>query len=173
MAWTTPTTRATGVLVTASIWNTDLVDNLAWLHDPPACRVYNSGNISISSGTPTALTFDTERFDTDAIHDTGSNTSRLTAKTAGVYIIAGSIEFASAPNSAGYVAIKHSPSGNLIAYQSIPNNANARAVAACIYKLAVNDYVELVVNQNTGGPININAVAAYSPEFEMAWTGAG
>lgn len=28
MAWTTPTVRATGDLITASIWNTDLVSNL-------------------------------------------------------------------------------------------------------------------------------------------------
>src|SRR5687767_11211551 len=31
MAWTTPTTRTTGDLITAAIWNTDLVDNLAYL----------------------------------------------------------------------------------------------------------------------------------------------
>lgn len=31
MAWTTPTVRATGYLVTASDWNTDLVNNLAYL----------------------------------------------------------------------------------------------------------------------------------------------
>lgn len=31
MAWTAPTTRATGDLITASIWNTDLTDNLAYL----------------------------------------------------------------------------------------------------------------------------------------------
>lgn len=31
MAWTTPTTRTTGTLITASIWNTDLVDNLIYL----------------------------------------------------------------------------------------------------------------------------------------------
>lgn len=34
MAWTTPTTRSTDDLINASIWNTDLVDNLAWLKDP-------------------------------------------------------------------------------------------------------------------------------------------
>lgn len=33
MSWTDPTTRATGDLITASIWNTDLVDNLVALHD--------------------------------------------------------------------------------------------------------------------------------------------
>jgi len=31
MAWTTPTVRSTGDLITSSIWNTDIVDNLAYL----------------------------------------------------------------------------------------------------------------------------------------------
>jgi len=35
MAWTAPTTRATGNLITASIWNTDIVDNLDALKAPP------------------------------------------------------------------------------------------------------------------------------------------
>lgn len=35
MAWTTPTTRTTGELITASIWNTDLVDDLKYLKGSP------------------------------------------------------------------------------------------------------------------------------------------
>jgi hypothetical protein len=35
MAWTTPTSRSTGNLITASIWNTDLVANLAYLKNAP------------------------------------------------------------------------------------------------------------------------------------------
>lgn len=31
MSWTAPTTRSTGDLITASIWNVDLTDNLAYL----------------------------------------------------------------------------------------------------------------------------------------------
>jgi hypothetical protein len=34
MAWTAPTTRATDDLINASIWNTDVVDNLAFLKNP-------------------------------------------------------------------------------------------------------------------------------------------
>lgn len=34
MAWTAPTTRTTGELITAAIWNTDIVDNLDALKDP-------------------------------------------------------------------------------------------------------------------------------------------
>ncbi len=33
MPWTNPTTRSTGDLITAAIWNTDLVDNLRFVHD--------------------------------------------------------------------------------------------------------------------------------------------
>lgn len=33
--WTTPTTRSTGLLVTAAIWNTDIVENLKYLKDSP------------------------------------------------------------------------------------------------------------------------------------------
>ena len=33
MAWTDPTTRSPGDLITATIWNEDVVDNLDFLHD--------------------------------------------------------------------------------------------------------------------------------------------
>jgi hypothetical protein len=33
--WTAPTTRSTGALVSASIWNTDIVENLKYLKDSP------------------------------------------------------------------------------------------------------------------------------------------
>lgn len=33
MAWTTPAARAVKALITAAIWNTDLVANLNYLHD--------------------------------------------------------------------------------------------------------------------------------------------
>lgn len=35
MAWTTPTTQTSGALITASTWNTDLVDNLKYLKNAP------------------------------------------------------------------------------------------------------------------------------------------
>ena len=58
-------------------------------------RVYNSAAQSITTSSATALTFDTERYDTDTIHSTSVNTSRLTCITAGIYIISGQMEFAS------------------------------------------------------------------------------
>lgn len=42
MAWTTPTTRVTGELITAAIWNTDIKANLDYLFARPlADTIYN------------------------------------------------------------------------------------------------------------------------------------
>ncbi|KKL75014.1 hypothetical protein LCGC14_2059110, partial [marine sediment metagenome] len=57
-------------------------------------RVTNSAAITLTTTTDTGLTFDQEDYDTDTIHDTGSNTNRLTATTAGKYIITGAARFA-------------------------------------------------------------------------------
>ena len=68
-------------------------------HPDIGARVYNNANISIPDSTVTALTFNSERWDTDSIHSTVSNTSRLTAQTASKYDIKGNIKWAS--NSTG------------------------------------------------------------------------
>lgn len=51
MAWTSPTTRATGDLITAAIWNTDLVDNLSL-----AWHQVATGSGSGDTGITTTLT---------------------------------------------------------------------------------------------------------------------
>lgn len=43
MAYTTPTTRTTGTLITASIWNTDIVDNIIYLKSAVSAQFWLSG----------------------------------------------------------------------------------------------------------------------------------
>jgi len=133
-------------------------------------RVYNSGALTITNNTLTALTFDSERFDTDTIHSTASNTSRLTATTAGKYAISGHIEWAANATGHRLIAIRLNGTTSLA---SIRRNAISGGAAteqqsiATIYELAVNDYVELHVLQTSGGNLNVNAAGNYSPEFSM------
>ncbi len=174
MAWTTPTTRVTGTLITASIWNTDMVDDLIYLHDNlPACRVYNSANQSINNTTLTAVTFNSERFDTDSIHSTVSSTSRLTCQTAGVYYIFGNGVWASAPGANSFMCILLNAGTTIAAQGTVNNSVQNQTEVSCLYKLAVSDYVEFVVFQSSGGAINLLAAANYSPEFGMARVAAG
>lgn len=161
---------ATGTVAPAA-WGDQLRDNDVFFANPPTCRVYNSANESINNATDTALTFNSERFDTDTIHSTVSNTSRLTATTAGKYLIFGHAQFA--PNATGTrkVFIRLNGTTNLGTIE-VPNNggaANVELPITTIYQLAATDYVELVVFQNSGGALNVNAGASQSPEFGMLW----
>ena len=56
-------------------------------------RAFNSGALTIATGVNTALTFDSERYDTDAIHDLVVNPGRLTCKTAGKYAFWGYVDW--------------------------------------------------------------------------------
>ena len=47
--------------------------------DDISVRVFNSTDISVPQATDTILTFDSERWDTDDIHDTATDPSMLTA----------------------------------------------------------------------------------------------
>jgi hypothetical protein len=130
-------------------------------------RVYNSGALSIANSTATALTFDSERYDTDTCHSTSSNTSRLTATTAGKYHIGGAIDWAA--NDTGirqcYVRLNGS---TIIAVQTTNNTGagnNCQMVVGTIYDLSATDYVELIALQTSGGSLNVAANANYSPEF--------
>ena len=144
----------------------------------PAVRVYHNAAQSITtSGTPQALAFNSERYDqagnaADTQHDTSTNNSRLTCRYAGVYSISGTAEFAS--NSTGFRSLLIRVNGTtFIANQStaaLSGVATPLAVETK-YSLAVNDYVELVANQTSGGALNVNSSGNYSPEFAMSRVG--
>lgn len=52
MAWTAPTTRQTGDLITADIWNSEVVDNLSLLYSANFQAAYDSGWFAVTYGTP-------------------------------------------------------------------------------------------------------------------------
>lgn len=59
MAWTTPTTQSSGALITASIWNGDLVDNLNYLKASPTLGTPTVDAVvlaTVAGATPPAAT---------------------------------------------------------------------------------------------------------------------
>ena len=136
-------------------------------------RVYNSGNLTIGTASWTALSFDSERYDTDTIHAGGTPT-RLTATTAGTYLIVGNAQFAS--NALGIRGWRiNLNNGTLIAYTQLqPQSAatNPSITLSTIYQLSATNFVEFDVYQNSGGDVNVLATANHSPEFMMHRIGA-
>lgn len=139
----------------------------------PAVRVFHNAAQSIANNAFAALNFNSERFDqagnaASTMHDTVTNNTRLTCRYAGVYQITGNCGFAA--SATGQRAIRIRLNGTT--YISSDSRVNAGAVlidttTTTLYPLAVNDYVELMVFQDSGGALNTNLNANYSPEFMM------
>ena len=110
-----------------------------------AARVHNSAAITISNNTLTVLTFDSERYDTDTIHSTSSNTSRLTAKTAGKYIITGNVRWDDNGTGRRLLSILVNGSTTIARGETAILSAETSQNISTHYDLAVDDFVELEV----------------------------
>lgn len=136
----------------------------------PEARVYHTANQSTASGVLLPLLFNSERFDTDGIHDTATNTSRLTCRTAGKYLLFGAFEMT--PGGTGFRQIGVLLNGAaFVVVQTMAPATNVRLAVSTVWDLAVNDYVELCATQDSGGPLNVTAASNYSPEFGMVRLG--
>lgn len=131
-------------------------------------RVYNSGNISVNDVTTTLLTYDSERYDTDAIHDIGVNPGRLTCKTAGKYSISTHVRFQADADGYRIVYIKLNGTTNIAIQEgNAPSGGSMIISCETKYDLAENDYVETLVYFLAGNVLNVEATGNYSPEFAM------
>lgn len=136
-------------------------------------RVYHNTTQALTTAVQAALAFNSERWDTDTIHDTATNNTRLTCKTAGVYDIKAQVEFES--NSTGHrqVDIRLNGTTALLSQIFPAINGNVTRVnVATSYRLALNDYVECLALQDSGGNLNVQSTAQVSPEFTMELIGS-
>ncbi len=139
-------------------------------------RVYNNAAFSVAASTETAITFNTERSDSDALHSVSSNTSRMTIPSGkdGRYIISGAAEWAaSALGTLRRLSIRLNGSTYIAKTEltSIINAALPQDVST-VYDLVATDYVELVAFQDTVGAVNLQASGNYSPEFAVGMVAA-
>lgn len=142
----------TGEVLTAA--NVD-----AYLNNSIYCQARQTVSQNLLDSTMTALTFTTEDFDTDSIHDTGSNTSRFVCQTAGVYMLSGGMGIAA--NLTGQRYVQWAKNGTAINGSATratgAANTNAVAPRTIFVTLAVSDYIELNGHQNSTGTLATNA----------------
>ncbi|KKM16881.1 hypothetical protein LCGC14_1681350 [marine sediment metagenome] len=134
----------------------------------PTVRVTN-GAQNMTNNTLVTMTFSTETWDTDDMHSTASNTSRLTAKTAGKYRYNAHVRFAS--HGTGRRALRVTFNGTTIVSQitvnDTPNDAVDMEITG-VYAFTVGDYIELAGFQNAGVDIQTETTTGGS-EFAMEW----
>jgi hypothetical protein len=159
MAYTVPTTQVDGTVIGAADWNTDLVDNIKFLADPPRCSAYRSSSLSIADATETIVTLNAEHWDTDSMHSTSVDTGRLTASTAGIYLVRFRAFFSNA--SGGYRQARIYLNGVGVTLEDEATNdspsATTQTALLCEKEIAlgVGDYIECSVYQNRGSALNL------------------
>lgn len=157
-----------------STWGDGVRDDLEFaVRNKAHCGVYNSANISIANATFTAVAFDSERVDVGGMHSTSSNTSRLVvpADNAGWFDSKACASFTANATANRFAAIRLNGS-TYLARQVQPActvSATSDLAFSRDYQLIVGDYLELVVEQDSGGALNLLASTNYSPEMTATW----
>lgn len=124
------------------------------------CSVSNSGSQSIANTTETAITYDTEQWDTDAIHSTATNTSRFTVPTGkgGKWHLSTSINTTGAGAIWEFYIYKNG-SYFITGFPQFSITQNGRGTAQGIVSfeldLVATDYIQIYVWQNSGSTENI------------------
>jgi hypothetical protein len=121
------------------------------------CRVTNSIDQSIPNATRTVVTFDTETFDTDGFHSTSTNTGRMTIPSgkAGKYLVTGNVTFATNSTGAREVYLFKNGSFYSQVFAVATSAGSSGNAIPDLVNLAVGDYVELRVEQSSGGSLAV------------------
>jgi hypothetical protein len=129
--------------------------------------VRRSNAQSIANNTSTAVSFDTVVTDSYSMFSS-SYPTRLRAPVAGLYAIATTITWQANSSGGRYIHIR--VNGSTVISRSVSSSVSSSneegQVAFVIYYLNANDYVEIIVYQNSGAALNLNAVN-YTPQFAM------
>jgi hypothetical protein len=170
-----PPTFLVGGALTAAVLNTNIRDGLTFLANPPIAVLFQAVAQSVGNNAWTALTFDSTNFDTYSGHSNTTNNSRWTCPQAGYYELAGAAAFVA--NGTGVRGCGYAINGTQASIaNNVTTNAGAGAVtctpmASTIQFLNLNDYVQLLGYQVSGGALN-TSVGTFESHFMIKFVHA-
>jgi len=124
------------------------------------CSLTNGSEITVANNTDQALTFDTENYDTDSMHSTSTNLSRITIPTGkgGYYEFRWGGVWGS--NTSGNRRLRLRKNGTTD-YQSSAMTTKGDGLtaisASTVVSASAGDYFELMAFQDSGGNLAIGA----------------
>jgi hypothetical protein len=138
----------------------------------PRARALCANGQSIGTRTPTPVAFDSEAWDTDGLHDAARNPTRLTARTAGLYVITAGLAWQSNPMGWRAAVLRLDGTVNAAWDQRLAvNGAETIQAITAQHLLAVGGYVELVVEQSSGRSLTIGGRSQVETNLSLAWLG--
>jgi hypothetical protein len=112
---------------------------------------------SLTNATWIQQTYDTETYDVGSLHSTSSNTSRITVRRTGRYLLSAISSFAANNTGQRFCAWRLN-GGTYMPPSSInaTTTYNTRMSMSLILNLVAGDYVETQCFQNSGGPLTLD-----------------
>lgn len=154
---------------TDNIWSKSAAGQLVKLplevRTPPSCQAYNSSNISIPNNDGTVVTLDSERYDTDSMHSTSVNTSRITFTIPGIYIVTFVCSFAVNVTGDRQALLRKNGSEFIAGHEKkalVGVSAECGLQVTAVEFFCEDDYVEAVVKQDSTAALNLVG-ARHSP----------
>lgn len=133
------------------------------------CKIYRSSTQTLTTNTHTVITFDSEDFDTDTMHSTVTNTSRITVPSTGYYAAVGVVPFAKngTGGRAAYIYLNGSFAGSGV--NQAPNSStSAQLVVSGLFYATSGQYFELDAYQNSGGDLSAGHASSRPNQCELA-----
>jgi len=163
--------KAAGDTFTEAMWDTYVKDNGNNLIVPASCRVTQSSGTSLSDNTETTVAFATEAWDTDSMHDTVTNNSRITIQTTGIYVVTAGLAVTSATETLDAMLRVNGSTYIARARDSVTSSAFAQYVnVSAIYSFTAADYVELRAYQDNTANSSRTTDTTYT-WMAAAWVG--
>ena len=136
------------------VWSASKINDVTFKHN---AIITNTNDQSLINGT-TTVKFNSAEQDTNNMFDI-LNDTRLTIKTAGIYLIHGQIEIEANITGIRLLIIKLNGLTDIGKFMiaSPSGTVNTRTFLSTIANLTVNDYIEFLVFQNSG-----NTLTGYS-----------
>ena len=131
-------------------------------------QVAHTSSTTLPNMTWTTLPFNTEYSDTNSIHDSVTNNSRLTCQKAGVYLIVGAVTVAGI--TSGFASLRILFNGITPMVSSSLNGVTGGATDIQYINLvilSIGDYIELQAYQNRGSATSTVAALPGTPKFSM------
>ncbi len=149
----------------------------------PVAKVHRNASQSIPNSAYTPLAFDQERYDTDGMHSTSIDNSRIQAPVEGIYLLSASVQWsANSTGARNLYLVKNGSTHDcntetcLIIDAQRPGGSFIGILqhVSTVARLDKGDYVEAVVYQSTtSGNLNVLSNSEHSPEFSMTWLAPG
>jgi len=160
-------------VVTSSGSISTITDKRTWLQIDGAlksgCRVFHSLNQSVPLLTNYSVLFNSERYDTDNMHDTTTNTDRITFNTAGTYAISAHISYES--NSTGVsrdINIRKNGTtwiGRHLQAEGGGISKEWSLTVGTVHEFIVNDFITVTTLHDASTAISLLSTGNYSAEF--------